>query len=134
MICSNLDARSRVYLSMRGRQEQSMSRVLDIEMVRDGTEVELAGRLDARSAAAARAALQQAVGAGAGDLVLRMDRLEIWDSAGLGVLVGVGRMARRVERRLVLVGVRPREARLIRASRLSRSVCVQSADLTGSTI
>lgn len=131
MIRSNLDARSCVYLSMRGRQEQSMSRVLDIEMVRDGTEVELAGRLDARSAAAARAALQQAVGAGAGDLVLRMDRLEIWDSAGLGVLVGVGRLARRVERRLVLVGVRPREARLIRASRLSRSVCVQSADLVG---
>jgi anti-sigma B factor antagonist len=114
---------------MKGRQEQVMSRVLDIEVVRDGADLELAGRLDARSAAAARAALQEAVTGGRGDLVLRMDRLEIWDSAGLGVLVGAGRLARRLERRLVLVGVRPRQARLIRATRLSRSVALVDAEL-----
>jgi anti-sigma B factor antagonist len=106
-----------------------MSWALDIDILRYGAELELAGRLDARSAAAARTALQDAVSAGAGDLVLRMDRLEIWDSAGLGVLVGAGRLARRLERRLVLVGVQPRVARLIRATRLSRSVSLEPADL-----
>jgi anti-anti-sigma factor len=114
---------------MRGRQEQFMSRTLDIEVIQDGAELELAGRLDARSAAAARAALASAVSDGDGDLVVRVDRLEIWDSAGLGVLVGAGRLARRLERRLVLVGVQPRVARLVRATRLSRSIGLEEAEL-----
>lgn len=106
-----------------------MSRSLHVEVISSGTELELTGRLDARSAPSARAALQEAVSAGAGDLVLRTHKLEIWDPAGLGVLVGAGRLARRLERRLVLAGVRPREARLIRATRLSRSVVLEDAEL-----
>jgi anti-sigma B factor antagonist len=108
-----------------------MSRSLHVEVIRSGAEIEFTGRLDARSAAAARAALQEAVSEGAGDLVLRADRLEIGDPAGLGVLVGAGRLARRLERRLVLAGVRPREARLIRATRLSRSVVLEYPELVG---
>lgn len=108
-----------------------MSRSLQVEVIRSGAELALAGRLDARSASYARAALQEAVTEGVGDLVLRTDRLELWDPAGLGVLVGAGRLARRLERRLVLVGVRPREARLIRATRLSRSVVLEDAELVG---
>jgi anti-sigma B factor antagonist len=97
-----------------------MGRRLEIETVRHGEELVLAGRLDARNAANARAALHDAVDDGAGDLVLRVSGLEIWDSTGLGVIVGVARRARRVERRLVLDGVQRREARLLRATRMSR--------------
>jgi len=108
-----------------------MARGLNIEIIRHGAELELTGRLDARAAHGARAALQEAVTSGCGDLVLRLDGLEIWDSAGLGVLVGAGRLARRVERRLVLAGVQPREARLIRATRLSRTVSMEAGELVG---
>jgi len=97
-----------------------MGRRLEIETVRHGEELVLAGRLDARNAPTARAVLHDAVNDGVGDLVLRVSELEIWDSTGLGVIVGVERRARRVERRLVLDGVQPREARLLRATRMSR--------------
>jgi anti-anti-sigma factor len=79
----------------------------------------------------ARSILHDAVAEGTGDLVLRAGALEIGDSTGLGVIVGVGRRARRVERRLVLSGVRPREARLLRATRLSRTLTMEAGELVG---
>jgi anti-sigma B factor antagonist len=100
---------------------------LSIEIARPGAELVLSGRLDGRTATRLRAALQEAVDAGNGDLVVRVDRLEIWDAAGLGVFVGAHRRARRTGRRVVLTGVPPREMRLIRVTRLSRVLVVEPA-------
>jgi anti-anti-sigma factor len=98
---------------------------LDIEVVRPGQEITLAGRLDARTASVARAVLQAAVDDGTGDLVVRLHDVEIWDASGLGVLVGVHRRSRRAGRRLVLTDVPPRQVRLLRATRLSRVLTVE---------
>ncbi len=93
---------------------------LDIEVVCRGHELALGGRLDVHTSPAARAALHSALDDGVGDLVVRVDRLEIWDAPGLGVLVGAQRRAVKNGRRVVLTGVAPREARLIKATRLHR--------------
>ena len=97
-----------------------MARGLDIEIVHGGSEVRLAGRLDVRSAQAARSCLHEAVDRGSGDLTVALGAVEIWDGTGLGVLVGAHRRATRSGRRIVLTEVRPRELRLLRAARMSR--------------
>jgi anti-anti-sigma factor len=97
-----------------------MTQGITVEVVRHGHEVALSGLLDSRSAPGARSALHAAVDDGTGELVVEVSRLEIWDAAGLGVLVGAHRRARRQGRRLLLSGVPPREARLLRATRLDR--------------
>jgi len=100
---------------------------LQIEVMRDGADVLLSGRLDARSAPVARALLHDIVTAGSGDLVLHVNDLEIWDAHGLGVLVGANRRARQCGRRLVLMNVPPRQLRLLRATRLHRLLTVEPA-------
>jgi anti-anti-sigma factor len=102
-----------------------MTQELDVQVVRPGTELVLAGRLDSRTAAMARAVLRAAVEEGAGDLVVHVGELEIWDAAGLGVFVGAHRVARRAGRRLVLTEVPPRQVRLLRATRLHRVLTVR---------
>ena len=97
---------------------------LEIEVMRRGAELKLAGRLDTRRATGARSMLQEAIDDGSGDLTLHLGSLEIWDGTGLGVLVGAGRRARRAGRRLVLVDVRPRELRLLRAARVTHAATV----------
>ena len=106
---------------------------LTIEVPGPGTLVRLKGRLDARSAPAARSALHEAVdgGKGSDELVVEMNQLEIWDGAGLGVLVGTARRARQAGRQLVLTGVRPRELRLLRVARVTWSSSVRPAALVG---
>ncbi len=98
---------------------------LRIDVIRGGAELVVSGRLDARSASAARSALHQAVDAGSGDLLVHVAALEIWDASGLGVIVGVHRRARQLGRRLVLTEVPPRQLRLFRATRLSRVLAVE---------
>lgn len=100
-------------------------RGLHVDVVRHGAEVVLSGRLDARSAPMARAMLHEAVESGSGPLELSVAGLEIWDATGLGVLVGVSRRARQHGRRVVLAQVRPRELRLLRATRLTRLLGVE---------
>jgi anti-anti-sigma factor len=102
-----------------------MDQDIDITVVRRGFEITLTGRLDARTATTTRAVLHDAVDSGEGDLVLRVAGLEIWDAAGLGVLVGAHRRARRADRRLVLTAVPPRQLRLLRATRLHRVLTVE---------
>ena len=74
-----------------------MARVL-----RPGAEVDLVGRLDGRTAPLVRETLHACIDEGEGDLLLHIGSLEIWDAAGLGVLVGAHRRARRAGRRVVL--------------------------------
>ena len=101
---------------------------LEIDVIERGQELCLTGRLDAGSTHVARAALQREADAGEGDLVLRLRGLEIWDGAGLGVLVGLSHRAQRAGRRLVLVDVGPREVRLLRVARLTWTGTVVPAD------
>jgi anti-sigma B factor antagonist len=98
---------------------------LDVRVVRPGTEMDLVGRLDSRTASMLREILQRSVDDGEGDLLLHIGSLEIWDSAGLGVLVGAHRRARRAGRRVVLTEVPPRHLRLLRATKLHRLFVVE---------
>jgi anti-anti-sigma factor len=102
-----------------------MTQGLQIEVIRRGEDVVLSGRLDNRSAPVARTLLHTAVEDGTGDLVVHVGQLEIWDAAGLGVLVGAHRRARQAQRRLVLTDVPPRQLRLLRATKLSRVLTVE---------
>jgi len=102
-----------------------MSQGLQIEVLRRGEKVVLAGRLDTRSAPVVRTLLHTAIEDGVGDLLVHVGQLEIWDASGLGVLVGAHRKARQCDRRLVLTDVPPRQLRLLRATRLSRMLTVQ---------
>jgi anti-sigma B factor antagonist len=102
-----------------------MERELDVRVIKPGAEVDLVGRLDARTASALREMLHACVDEGEGDLLLHVGSLEIWDSAGLGVLVGAHRRARRAGRRIVLTEVPPRHLRLLKATRLHRLFVVE---------
>jgi anti-sigma B factor antagonist len=104
---------------------------LEVDIVDHGSYLRLAGRLDARSAASVRTTLHESVDAGAGELIIEMGGLEIWDGTGLGVLVGAGRRAQRAGRRLVLTGVRARELRLLRVARVTWTSSVRPAALVG---
>jgi anti-sigma B factor antagonist len=104
-----------------------MAHELQVEMLRDGCEVALSGRLDVRTAPVARALLAELVESGAGDVLVHVGALEIWDASGLGVLVGAHRRARRAGRRLVLTEVLPRQLRLLRATKLHRLITLEPA-------
>jgi len=108
-----------------------MGQGLEIEIVDRGVYLRLSGRLDARNTALARTALQEAVDAGAGELIIEMGNLEIWDGTGLGVLVGAGRRAQRAGRRLVLTDVQARELRLLKVARVTWTSSVRPATLVG---
>lgn len=85
-----------------------------------GQHLALAGRLDAHCVAELRTALHRHVQDGSGDLEVCVDGLENWDATGLGVLLGTQRLADRLGRRVVLVGVPPRVERLLRVTKLHR--------------
>ena len=85
-----------------------------------GQEVFIEGRLDVRVAADLRLDHHAAIDDGVGDLHLHLDKAELGDATALAVLLECHRRARREGRRLVLAGVTPRTARLLRASRLDR--------------
>ena len=91
-----------------------------------GQEVFLEGRFDVRSAADLRLELHAVIAGGDGDLFLHLGDVEIGDATGLGVLLESHRRARREGRRLVLVGITPRTARLLRGARLHRVIPVDA--------
>src|SRR3954452_11325119 len=98
---------------------------LDVRVVQPGAKIDLVGRLDSRTASTLREILQRNVDDGEGDLLLHIGSLEIWDSAGLGVVGGARRRAGRVGRRIVLTEVPPRHLRLLRATKLHRLFVVE---------
>ena len=89
--------------------------------------VSLSGRLDARAAGPVRDALHGALASGSGRLVVDLSGIELLDATGLGVLVGAHRRARLDGRELVLRGVPPRIARLLKVTRLDRVITVEPA-------
>jgi anti-sigma B factor antagonist len=105
-----------------------MQSTLEIDVIEPGSTLRLRGRLDASTTPSARARLHQEIDGGDGELELQLGGLEIWDSTGLGVLVGVLRRVHRTGRRLVLTDVGARELRLLRVARLTRGSAVHPAD------
>jgi len=99
----------------------------NIEVLRPGADIAVRGRLDVHSAPAVRSALHHLIDDGIGDVLIHGEGLEIWDSCGLGVLVGAHRRARQAGRRVVLTGLPARELRLLRATRLIRVFAVEPA-------
>lgn len=100
--------------------------VPSLDIAVHGGLVVLRGRLDVSTVGDVRTALHEALGTGAGDLVVDVALVEIADATGLGVLVGAHRRAERLDRRLVLRGVPPRLERLLRATRLHRILTVEA--------
>jgi anti-anti-sigma factor len=106
-------------------------RDLEISIETPGSLLALSGRLSAVTVADVRAALAAAINGGTGDLVVDLQRVDLVDASGLGVLVGAHRLALRGERRLVLRNVPPRIARLLAVTHLNRVLTTEIVDLTG---
>jgi anti-sigma B factor antagonist len=90
-----------------------------------GCQVALRGPLDVLTVSDVRAALHAAIDAGTGDLVVDVSAVELVDATGMGVLVGANRRAALAGRRLVLRGVPPRLARILRVTRLYRVLAIE---------
>ncbi|WP_347354735.1 STAS domain-containing protein [Intrasporangium sp.] len=84
----------------------------------DGHDVVIEGPLDVHTVPDIRDALHEVISRGPGELRLHLDRAEIGDATGLGVIVHLHRRARREQRRLWLVGSSERTTRLVRGCRL----------------
>jgi anti-sigma B factor antagonist len=97
--------------------------VADIQQTPDG--VRLEGVLDGRSVSDARTALNDALEAVTGDVVVDLRQLVALDATSLALLVSVHRRTLNQGRRLVLDGVGPRLARLLAVTRLHRVLVVQ---------
>ena len=102
---------------------------MQVTIRREGAELSLAGWLDARGAAPARLALQEAVRRGEGDLVVDIAGVELVDATGLGVLVGAHRSAQRSGRVLVLQDPSERLRRVLAVTRLDRVLAVTRTPL-----
>ena len=90
------------------------------------SELVVAGpRLDAATVGALRGHLDEAIRSGSGPLILDLSAVQTVDATGLGMLLGIERRAAGVERQFLLRGVPPRVARLLRATGLSRVLCVE---------
>ena len=96
--------------------------------------VVITGRIDMTSAASTRTVLHDAIAAGCGLLVVDLTDAVIGDSAGLGVLLGAYDRARRAGRELIVDGMSPRVARLLRVSRLERLLVPACRDARRHTV
>ena len=74
-----------------------------------------------------RTALHTALVGGDGDLVVHLVDAQVWDAAGLGVVVGAHHRAERLGRRLVVADASPRLCRLLAGTRLVRVMNVSGA-------
>ena len=104
---------------------------MDVTVV-DAARVVLVGRLDAASVGDVRTLLHRVVPTGTGDFVLDVSGVEVADATGLGMLVGLHRVAERCDRHLLLDGVPPRLHRMLRATKLHRILRVVPAPVPSS--
>jgi anti-anti-sigma factor len=100
----------------------------------DGHDVVIEGRLDVHTVPDIRDALHAVIDRGPGELRLHLDKAEIGDATGLGVLVHIHRRARREDRRLWLVRPTARTERLVRGCRLDRILSFHHQAPTVSTL
>lgn len=116
---------------MPNRHRRTPVRVLDAP---DGHDVIIEGPLDVHTVPDIRDVLHDVITRGPGELRLHLDKAEIGDATGLGVIVHIHRRAHREERRLWLVGTSDRTARLIRGCRLERILAPGRLPRTVSTL
>ncbi|MBO1759597.1 STAS domain-containing protein [Dermacoccus nishinomiyaensis] len=83
--------------------------------------------VSARTSDRVRTALHTALAGGDGDLVVHLANAQVWDAAGLGVIVGAHHRAERQGRRLVVADASPRLCRLLPGTRLDRVMNVSGA-------
>lgn len=83
-----------------------------------GREATVRGSLGVRTVSELRAKLQTLLDGGEGDLILHLERAEVADATGLGVLVGLHQRAARRGRRLVIAEASDRLERLLRTTKL----------------
>jgi anti-anti-sigma factor len=88
--------------------------------LRQAQTVRLSGRFDVRSVGELRSCLYSAIDCGTGTLRVDVAGLELVDHAGLGVLLGGTRRARRIGRSMLLVNIPAALSSLLEAHRLSR--------------
>jgi anti-anti-sigma factor len=100
---------------------------VEVRPLAGGQEVEISGRIDVHSVPDVRLLLHEIIDTGCGDVMVRLARAEIGDATGLGVLVEAYNRARRAGRRLAVVDMSERTGRLLRASRLDRSLVLRDA-------
>jgi anti-anti-sigma factor len=98
---------------------------LAISIDKPGSLLSLSGRLSALTVADVRAALVAAIASGQGDLIVDIERVDLVDASGLGVLVGAHRLALRDERRLVLRNTPQRIERLFAITHLNRVLTME---------
>ncbi|WP_322754942.1 MULTISPECIES: STAS domain-containing protein [unclassified Frankia] len=91
--------------------------------------VRLTGRVDVRTVGDMRMRLHTAIDGGTGQLRVNVSGLELVDHAGLGVLLGGARRARRSGRSMLLVDVPAALGKLLAANRLGRILRSDDADL-----
>ena len=82
--------------------------------------IALSGEADAATADELRASLQEVLDQGASDLVLDLAELELLDSSGLGVLVGVLKRINERQGRMVLRSARGTTRRVFEVSGLDQ--------------
>ncbi|HEY7719938.1 MAG TPA: STAS domain-containing protein [Pedococcus sp.] len=95
---------------------------VEVRAVTSGQSVSITGRIDVRSVPDVRLLLHEIIDTGTGDVLMDLAAAEIGDATGLGVLVEAYNRARRAGRRLAVVDMTERTARLLRAARLERSL------------
>ncbi len=98
---------------------------VEVRPVHLGQEVAVVGRIDVHTAPDVRLLLHEIIDGGTGDVLVRLERAEIGDATGLGVLVEAYIRARRAGRRFAVVGMTDRTERLLRASRLDRALVLR---------
>ena len=85
-------------------------------------QVSLSGELDIATAPAARDALDQAAGQAVTGLIIDLAEVTFLDAAGLGVLVGASKRARRLPEGLRLAAVPAHVLRLLQVTGLDRDL------------
>jgi anti-anti-sigma factor len=98
---------------------------VEVRAMHTGQEVAITGRIDVHTVADVRLVLHEIIDTGCGDVHVRLGGAEIGDATGLGVLVEAYNRARRAGRRLAVVDMTERTSRLLRASRLDRSLVLR---------
>jgi anti-anti-sigma factor len=104
---------------------------VEVRALTSGQEVAIVGRIDVHSVPDVRLLLHQIIDTGTGDVLMRLEAAEIGDATGLGVLVEAYTRARRAGRRLAVVDMSERTERLLRASRLHRSLVRRGPEADG---
>ena len=84
----------------------------------------LVGEMDAGTVGTFRSALAEVGDTDSGRVILDLGELDFIDSTGLGALVGALRRFRDVGGDVILVGVRPRVAKLLELTGLDRAFTI----------